>query len=110
MIELIVQHYLVDALGLPVLMETPEKRPDRYVLVEKVGGSESNFINSATLAIQSIAPSLYEAAALNEEVKRAMGGIVWLDAVSRCVLNSDYNYTNTATKQYRYQAVFDLTY
>ena len=25
-------------------------------------------------------------------------------------LNSDYNFTDTAAKRYRYQAVFDVTY
>ena len=30
--------------------------------------------------------------------------------VFRCELNGDYNFTDTETKRYRYQAVFDLTY
>ena len=30
--------------------------------------------------------------------------------VGRAVLNSDYVYTDTATKRYRYQAVYDITY
>ena len=39
-----------------------------------------------------------------------MAGIVELPDVSRSALNSDYNYTDTDTKTYRYQAVYDLTY
>ena len=33
-----------------------------------------------------------------------------LDEVSACRLNSDYNFTDTTTKHYRYQAVFDLVF
>ena len=30
--------------------------------------------------------------------------------ISRVQLNSDYNFTDTAQKRYRYQAVYDLTF
>lgn len=30
--------------------------------------------------------------------------------ISKCTLNSDYNYTDTARKKYRYQAVYDIVY
>ena len=30
--------------------------------------------------------------------------------VSACDCNSDYNYTDPETRDYRYQAVFDITY
>lgn len=110
MIETIVLDYLSDALSIPVSMEVPENPPDQFVVIEKTGGGEENHIKSATLAIQSIAPSLYEAAVLNENVKSAMDGIVVLDTIGRSSLNSDYNFTDTAAKRYRYQAVFDLIY
>lgn len=110
MIELIVLNYLSDVLEVPVRMEIPEDPTERLVVLEKVGSGMSDHINTAMLAIQSIAPTLYEAAVLNERVKQAMANIISLDAVSRCALNSDYNYTDTASKRYRYQAVFDLTY
>lgn len=110
MIETIVLDYLSEALSIPVSMEVPENPPDQFVVIEKTGGGEENHIKSATLAIQSIAPSLYEAAVLNEDVKTAMDGIAALDAIGRSSLNSDYNFTDTASKRYRYQAVFDLIY
>lgn len=110
MIETIVLDYLSDVLSVPVSMEVPEDPPDQFVVIEKTGGGEENHIKSATLAIQSIAPSLYEAAVLNEDVKTAMDGIEALDSIGRSSLNSDYNFTDTASKQCRYQAVFDLIY
>ena len=110
MIETIVLNYLADNLSVPVFMEEPEERCREYVLIEKVGSSENDRIQSATVAVQSYAESLYKSAVLNDTVKRAMRDIVVLDSVSRCRLNSDYDFTDTETKRYRYQAVFDLTY
>ena len=110
MIEKIVLEYLKVALTVPVYPEKPDKAPDRYVLIEKTGGSSENFVYSDTIAIQSYAESLYEASKLNEEVKKAMSKIVSLDSVGKAKLNTDYNFTDTAKKKYRYQAVYDLTY
>lgn len=110
MIELILLEHLNDALSVPVVMEVPAVKPDAFVLVEKTGGRKSNQICSATVAIQSYHTSLYNAAMLNESVKVAMEGIVERDDVSRAKLNSDYNYTDTASKTYRYQAVYDVVY
>ena len=53
---------------------------------------------------------MYEAAILNEKMKDAINDITDLDSVSSAKLNSDYNYTDTARKKYRYQAVFDFVY
>ena len=53
---------------------------------------------------------MYKAAELNEKVKAAMERLIELDSVSKCELNTDYNFTDTDKKQYRYQAVFDVVY
>lgn len=110
MIEVIVLKYLNNRLSVPAYMETPEPAPEKYVLLEKTGTSRRNYICSAVFAVQSIAGSLYEAAELNEEVKAAMEKLPETENVSRCALNSDYNFTDTTTKKYRYQAVFDLVH
>ncbi len=110
MIETIVKDYLDAALSVPVSMEVPENPPASFVVLEKTGGGKENHIKNATLAIQSYAPSMYEAAVLNEAVKAAMDDLVTLDAVSRSALNSDYNFTDTTKKKYRYQAVYDVVY
>ena len=110
MIEQIILDYLAGKLSVSVRMEEEPDLPGSYVLVEKTGGGETNYIKRATVAIQSYAGSLYEAARLNEEVKDAMSGIAELDTVSKCSLNSDYNYTDTFRKKYRYQAVYDIVH
>lgn len=109
-IEKIVKDYLKEKLDVPVFMEKPEKTLEEYVLIEKIGSSKEDFIHSATIAIQSYAKSLYKAAVLNEEVKEVMDNIIILDSISSAKLNSDYNFTDTTKKKYRYQAVYDLVY
>lgn len=111
MIEKIVLDYLSSIVDVPVYMEVPEKNiPKKYILIEKIGSSMTNHIYNASIAIQSYADSLLEAAYLNDEVIKAMLDIVTLKEVSASNLNSDYNFTDTSTKQYRYQALFDLVH
>lgn len=111
MIEAIVIAHLSEELGdIPVFAERPESVPEMWVLIEKTGSSRENRIDSATIAVQSYAPTMLGAAQLNEEVKSAMDSLIEIGSISRSALNSDYNYTDTATKSYRYQAVYDITY
>lgn len=109
MIEKVILDYLSTALSVPVRMERDDSLTN-YVLIEKTGSGETNYIKRATIAVQSYAGTLYEAAELNEDVKEAMQDITLLANVSRCALNSDYNFTDSAKKVYRYQAVFDLVF
>ena len=81
-----------------------------YIVIEKTGSGQTNHIKRATLAVQSYSSSLYQAASVNERVKEAMERIIEMDDISKCELNSDYNYTDTARKKYRYQAVFDIVH
>ena len=110
MIEAIVLRFLEERLSVPVYMELPERPPREYVIIEKTAGSEENYIASSTIAVQSYAESLYEAAVLNEKLKEAMDEILIREEICTCSLNTDYNFTDTATKKYRYQAVFDLVH
>lgn len=118
MIELTVLNYLKSVLSVPVFMEIPTSNDiTEFVLLEKTGSSRTDFINDSVFVVQSYSDSLFGAASLNEEVKKAMigdgvntYGIIAETEVSKCSLNTDYNYTDTTTKSYRYQAVFDLVF
>lgn len=110
MIEKIVLDYLTEQLSVPVHVMQPEDAPDSYVLLEKTSGGESDQVPKATIAIQSYGATLYQASSLNEEVKTAMKGIVSLDTIGRCHLDSDYNFTDLVRRRPRYQAVFSLRY
>lgn len=110
MIEEIVIQYLNEHLDVPTFGEEQEDDIATYVVVDKTGGYEENYIAYGTVAIQSYAETKYMASQLNEEVKRTMRNIIELGSVSKVELNSDYNYTDTTKKKYRYQAVFNLVY
>lgn len=115
MIEKIVLDYLSAYFADEVTVHTVKpknKNPfgGSFIVIEKTGSSLSNTLKSSVIAVQSYAPSLYEAAELNEMVKAAMLNIITLDDITRCALNSDYNFTDEDTKEYRYQAVFNLTH
>lgn len=108
MIEKIVRDWLEDNLSVHAFTEVPENAPASYVLIEKTSGGESNHIISATIAVKSIAPTLYQASALNESVKQKMALLRADDNISKISLNSDYNFTDTESKRYQYQSVFDI--
>ena len=110
MVEKTIKDYLQTSLGIPVRLEEEDNLGNEYVLIEKTGSSKKDHISTATIAIQSYSVSLYGAASLNERVKEAMEKIIERNDISKCELNSDYNYTDTARKRYRYQAVFDIVY
>lgn len=110
MVEKTVKDYLQTALDIPVRLEDEGNLGEKYILIEKTGSGEKNHIERATLAIQSFSTSLFGAASLNEQVKETMEQIIELDDICKCELNSDYDYSDTNKKRYRYQAVFDIVH
>lgn len=108
MIEIIVKEYLSKQLDIPIVFEHQNNLPKQFILVQKTSGKRENFLNSSTIAIQSYGASMFEAAKLNEKIKNLMYDLITVDEVSKVSLNSDYNHTDFDTKQYRYQAVFDI--
>jgi hypothetical protein len=112
MIEATIISYLIDKTSAAknVFAERPTSPPTKYIIVEKTGSDRTDRVDRATIAIQSIGGTLLDAATLNEEVKTKMDAIISQDSIGACRLNSDYNFTNQETKEYRYQAVFDITH
>lgn len=111
MIELTILNYLNSELSVTAYMEYPAEPPAKFVTIDKTGGGGDIHVKRATVAIQSYAESLYDAAELNETVKTAMLVINRkTNSVSHVELNSDYEFTNPSKKRYRYQAVFDMAY
>lgn len=116
MIETIIRDYLEGALsGVPVFLEMPtvpdEELPTEFVLVERIAGSKTNQIDFASFALKSYSTQcLYNAAFLDGCVRRAMDEAVTLDSIASARLASNYNFTDTSTKRYRYQAVYDIYY
>ena len=118
MIEQKIYEYLkseFEGSGVDVFMQVPDPNPapdyrTPFIVIEKTGASVENWIAESTFAIQSYAPTLFEAASLSEQVVKTMFGAIALDDVTRVQLNSEYNFTDTETRRPRYQAVFDVTH
>lgn len=117
MIEKILISYLYDKTeaGSHVYAERPNDIPEKFILIEKTGSSVENMITTSTIAIQSITDSMQggsmlDAMDLNEDIKEAMSYFEDEPEIVRVRLNTDYNYTDDSTKEYRYQAVYDITH
>lgn len=116
MIETVVLDYLIgqniNGVEDNVFAEVPVTPPARYIVIEKTASGAQDRIHSAMIAVQSYSKnSLLEAAQTNATVVEAMEAMAeTVDGVYSCKLNSDYNFTNTETREYRYQAVFNLYY
>lgn len=117
MIEKILISYLIGKTSAAndVYAERPNTIPEKYILIQKTGSNVEDMITTSTIAIQSISDSmqggsLLDAMDLNEDVKEAMEAIIELNDVVKVELNSDYNYTDDSTKEYRYQAVYQITH
>lgn len=117
MIEKTLISFLIDKTqaGSNVYAERPNDTPEKYILIQKTGSSVEDMIPSSTIAIQSITDSmqggsLLDAMDLNEDVKEAMAYFEEESDIVMVRLNSDYNFTDDSTKEYRYQAVYDITH
>lgn len=93
--------------SIETFMERPKDAPEEYCIVERTGSSSTNYVTTATIAVQSISGSLAKAAKLNEKVKKILLAAD-IEGISSIKLMSDYNFTNTAAKQHRYQAVYSV--
>lgn len=114
MIEQTILEFLSERLPVPCYMAVPEQAPDRFVVLEKTGSSEDDGLHHSVFAVQSYGPrgesGLYDAAQLNEQVRDVLLDIPVLPEVSRCEVNTDYNFPDTTRKRPRYQAVFELVH
>ena len=108
-LEKVICDYLTSKLDCKALPEKPKRPFGRMVFVERTSGS-GQFVKQSTVAVQSYEESMFKAAELNELVKATMFDLIELDSIVKVTLNSNYNYTDTATKEYRYQAVFDIVH
>lgn len=108
-IEEIICNYLTEKLEVVALPEKPSRPFHRKIFVERTGGG-GRFVKESVMALQSYGDSMYEAAALNDQVIEQMFKAVELDSIINVNLNSNYNFTDVTTKEYRYQAVFEITH
>lgn len=112
MIEDVIIEYLEAGQALPVYAELPVNPPAEYILLQRTGGAEENLIREATVAMQTVTrTSRHRAAQLAEALRTTMLGIVSRREIFHCSVNAGpYDFTDSATKAYRYQTVYTLYY
>lgn len=110
MIEIAVLDYLSARLPVDVYMEVPPAPPRHFVVLRKGGSSRENYMDTAIFTADSYAPTLLEAAMLNQQVMTVMDSLTELDIVSAAKRSGNYPFPDTASKRYRYQAVYDITH
>lgn len=111
MIEKTVIDYLTDALGVPVGAEVPPGPPTSYCTVEKRNSDAADGLLLALIAVVSRAPSKWDAMNLSKQVRDAMAALRDEEPnvfSARCT--TEYDSTNDKTKEYRYTAVFRVSY
>ena len=112
MIEETILAALETGTGVNAYMEIPEESETTFVVLQRTGGGQRGAERrTAVFAVQSYAPTLLEAATLNEQVLNIMQDLQYQNnEITTCQLNSNYNFSDPETKRRRYQAVFDLVY
>lgn len=109
-IEQKVKQYLEDKLHIPTRLQYPEELPDTFIVIQRTGGNEENFISHASLSIASIAPSLYEAMEMDHKVLLAMRTIADGITITGCRYNGGGNWTDPTSGQYRYRSYYEINY
>lgn len=113
MIESKLIAYLNAHLPAPIeasMIKPEQPVPEAFIVCEKTGDRETNKIRTAIFAVQSYGPTLLDAASLSDSVFKILEGFVSEPNVFRCKRTSDYNFTDTDTKEYRYQSVYEIVY
>lgn len=111
MIEVILLNFLKSNLDVPVFALMPDlTKNSKFVLIEKTFENNTNQLKECNIAIQSYADSLYNAILLDEHVQKSMELFDTTDNIASVHLTNDYNFTDTTTKKYRYQAIYKIKY
>lgn len=112
MIEITLRDYLKKTLpDTEVYTEREKSMPESFLLLEKTGETESDFIYQATVSIKAVSKkSMYNAMALSRQVIHAMRSSTTLSDVSGVRQVGEMNYTDTERKEYCYQSAFQVYY
>lgn len=90
--------------------ETPDKKPEEYILVEKNDSILEDQIWKSTIEVQSISrKAKIRASWINDQVISRLRTMQH-DRISACELITSYSSTKTSIKEYSYKAVFQITH
>lgn len=94
--------------GIPVSLDVPPHRPERFVTIERVGGGETKFIDTPMLAIQCWAESRVQAAKVADLTKTVLERAWRMPNVARIDVQSTINFPLDESTP-RYQITVELT-
>lgn len=110
-IEVEVIQYLSEKFPtIPVYGEVPENRTKTMLVVDRTGGSVTNLVKTTSIVVDSYGESKAAASVLNDAVVDMMMQMTAVEGVSAVSLNSSYSDTDTASKEYRYGALFEIVH
>ena len=111
MIESLIISHLNNGLnGVQAHALIPNDRPGSFVVIERTGGNIENLIKQGMFVADCYGSTVLEAAQLCENVIELMMGLPEHKEVASVRLNSHYNDTDTALHEYKYGALFEITY
>lgn len=103
--------YLSETLGCEIFAEVPKSYPERFVTLERTGGSAEVYglIDRPTLAMQCWAKTNHEAFTLASAVDAAMMQAPWhITNLMSAERNSLYNFPDPDSRMSRYQGIYEL--
>ena len=110
-IEKVIVDHLNEGLdGVQAHVTIPNRRPDSFVVVERTGGNIENHVKYGMFVTDCYGPSVLAAADLCDTVISLMESLIEHDEVASVRLNSHYNDTDTALHEFKYGALFEITY
>lgn len=110
MIEDFTRDYLDKNVEPPVSVGRPSPMPIRFYAIQKGDSQVRNMIPTATVTVYSYAPTEFEAASMNQDVKAKMLAMTEQPEICSVKLYTDFSSPDTEVKSPRYQAIFYVTY
>ena len=111
MIEKKILDYLNDNMEVPAYMEYPENAELPFIVIEMTSGYSADHLMITTFVMDTYDTSMYKTALLNDSLISTMRKWVEKDhTIARVDIKNNYHDSNTATKEYRYKLVVDITY
>ncbi|MBS6363798.1 MAG: hypothetical protein KH427_00870 [Actinomycetaceae bacterium] len=89
--------------------DVPEKRPDRFITVERVGGVRGLHMDRPLLAVQAWAGSRAQAMILADQLAALFTSVLPLEkTVASSTVSSLYNFPDPLSRAARYQLTLNL--
>ena len=108
LVDWVNENAIITGEGFEAFMDVPGERPERFITVERVGGSEGLITGTPLFAVQVWAEYRFEAAEAADLLARELRKLVLLPWVGRVGVDSVVNFPDPDSRQARYQITLEL--